>query len=433
MIRGTAALFCYHAPICLSAPRFSFEVIPMRSCCTLVALFVLISAVSGAEIVPVKGEPIKGEIVSVSDKALVYKKDGKTVTTPINEILRIDYRDVARPAASAAYTQIELTDGTILFASKWSLKKRDVELTLLAGPTVKLPLGIVANVLTQAHVEANRRDWKTRVFNTRGRDAIVLRNEGLISNVECTLGEGDETGKMISFAVVLDSETKTITRSLAGTHGLIFKHVLDAKAPSPSCKLLDTLQDVVMVSSVSAKDGGISVTTPAGAKIDFGNEQIARLDYTKGRYDFLSQLTPVKMEQKSNLDDPEAKAPDQWHVYKDTNLNKGPLTLGGVTYQYGLALKPFVELTYDLKGEYHTLSVVIGIDDNVSAAGGTTVIFERDGKGLASETITSEDKKRFKVLTLNIKDVQKLKITVKSDGDFDTSRHLDLADAKVSK
>jgi hypothetical protein len=308
-----------------------------------------------------------------------------------------------------------------------------VELTLLAGPTVKLPLSIVANVLTQAHIEANRRDWKTRVYNTRGRDAIVLRNEGVISNIECTLGEGDETGKSISFAVVLDSETKTLKRSLAGTHGLIFKHVLDAKAPSPGCKLLDTLQDVVMVSSISAKDGGLSVTTPAGAKIDFGNEQIARLDYTKGRYDFLSQLTPIKLEQGSNLDDPEAKGPDQWHVHKDTNLNKGPLTLGGVTYQYGLALKPFVELTYDLKGEYRELSVVIGIDDNVSAAGGTTVIFERDGKELATETISSEDKKRFKVLTLNIKDVQKLKITVKSDSDFDTSRHLDLADAKVSK
>jgi hypothetical protein len=405
----------------------------MRPCRSLLALFALAAAGFGADIVPVKGDPIKGEIVSVSDKELVYKKDGKTVTTPITEVLRIDYREVSKPPASATYAQVELTDGTVLLAGKWSLKKREVELTLLAGPTVKLPLGIVANVLNQAHVEANRRDWKTRTYNTRGRDAIVLRNEGVISNIDCTLGEGDETGKKISFAVTLDGETKTLTRSLEGTHGLIFKHVLDAKAPSPSCKLLDTVQDVVMVSAVAAREGGISVTTPAGAKIDFGNEQIARLDYTKGRYDFLSQLVPVKIEQRSNLDDPEVKEPDQWHVYKDTNLNKGPLTLGGVTYQYGLALKPFVELTYDLKGEYRELSVVVGIDDNVSAAGGTTVTFERDGKELARETISSEDKKRFKVLTLNIKDVQKLKITVKADGDFDTARHLDLADAKVSK
>ena len=60
-------------------------------------------------------------------------------------------------------------------------------------------------------------------------------------------------------------------------------------------------------------------------------------------------------------------------------------------------------------------------------------MFEGDGKELATETISSEDKERFKALTLNIKDVQKLKITVKSDDEFDTARHLDLADAKVSK
>jgi hypothetical protein len=194
---------------------------------------------------------------------------------------------------------------------------------------------------------------------------------------------------------------------------------------------LDTLQNVVMVSGITPRDGGMIVTTPSGAKIDFPSDRIAQLDYTRGKLDYLSELAPVKVDAKSNLDEP--GAPDQWHVYRDTNLNKGPLTLGGVKYAKGLAVKPYVELTYDLKGEYRELSVVIGIDDNVSAAGATIVIFERDGKELASETISSDDKVRHKTLTLNVKDAQKLKIIVKSDGEFDTSRHLDLADAKVSK
>jgi hypothetical protein len=197
------------------------------------------------------------------------------------------------------------------------------------------------------------------------------------------------------------------------------------------CKLLDTIQDVVMVSSVASKDGGLTVTTPAGAKIDFRNEQVARLDYTKGKLEYLSDLAPSKVVEKSNLD--EGDNPDQWHVYKDTNLDKKPLTVGGATYAKGLALKPYAELNYVLKGDYREFEAVVGIDDAVSAAGAVILVIEGDGKELTNLTINSEDKKRSRSVVLNIKDVQRLRIIVKADGEFDTSRHLDLADAKLRK
>jgi hypothetical protein len=399
-------------------------------CRSLVVLALLAGASRAADIVPVKGETIKGDIVRVSDTEVVFKQDGKDVTKSIKEILRIDYRDIGKTDA-ASYSSVELTDGTTLLVSKWLIKKRDVELTLLAGPVVKLPIDIVANVLREAHVESHRRDWKTRTFNTRNREAVVIKRDDVISNLPATLGDGTAEGTAITIAVTIDDKTETRNRDLATVHGLIFKHTLSAKASPVACKLLDTLGDVVMVSSLTSREGGLIATTPAGAKIDIRNEQIGQLDYSKGRLDYLSALEPSLVEAKSNLD--EGTRPDQWHVYKDSNLNKEPLTVGGVTYARGLALTPHVELTYDLKGEYRELSVVIGIDDKVSAAGSTTVIFERDGKELARETISSDDKVRHKSVTLNITDVQKLKIIVKSNDEFDTSKHLDLADAKVSK
>ncbi len=295
---------------------------------------------------------------------------------------------------------------------------------------VKVSLDIVANILREAHVETNRQDWKSRTFNMRNVSAMVVKREEVISNLVCTLGDGDETGQEITLAVTIDDMTVTRNRKLSTIHGLIFKHTLDARAPAVTCKLLDTLGDVVMISGVTPRDGGLIVTTPAGAKIDFRDEQLAQLDYTKGKLDYLSALDPVSVTAKSNLDEPGAgpvaclpgHQPEQGDAHSwRRHLLARP------------ALKPFVELTWDLKGNYRELSVVIGIDDNVSASGGTTVIFERDGKELASETISSDDKVRHKTLTLNVKDAQRLKITVKSDGDFDTSRHLDLADAKVSK
>jgi hypothetical protein len=290
---------------------------------------------------------------------------------------------------------------------------------------------VVANILNNAQVEANRADWKSRVFNLRGKEAIVIKNEGTVSSLLCTLGEGDETGTAINIAVTLEGETITRARKLETLQGVIFKNTLDPKARPMVCKLLDTLQDVVMVSSVVSKDGLLSVTTPAGATIELGKERIARLDYTPGKLEYLSDLTPARLVARSNLDD--GNDPDQWHVYKDTNLDRKPLTVGGTTYAKGLALKPYTELTFNLKGDYRAFEAVVGLDDGVSAAGAAVLVIEADGKELASMTVSTEDRKRGRPVTLSVKDVRTLKIIVKADGEFVTARHLDLADAKLRK
>jgi hypothetical protein len=411
----------------------------MRLWRSLLAALLVVSTGLAADIVPVTGEPIKGEVVSVTDKEVVFTQGGKKVTRPIKEILKLDYRDVGKLPAGKSFALVELTDGTQLFAEKLLLKKRDFDLTLLSGPTMTLPWEAVANVLFDAASEENRREWKSRVFNSRGKDVVVTKRKvkdrdreyEIASNLEATFGDGDETGTAIRFAVTLGGQTTEATRKFSTLRGLIFKHTLGAKAAPFTCKLLDTTQNVVMVSSVAPRDGGLVVTTPSGAKIDFGNEQIARLDYTQGRLEYLSDLTPTKMVTRSNLD--EDGDPDQWHVFKDSNLDKRPMTIAGITYPKGLALKPYAELVFDLKGEYREFEAVVGIDDGVSAAGASTLLVEIDGKELATVTISSDDKVRHRPLKLNVKDARALRVVVKADGEFDTARHLNLADAKVRK
>ena len=186
-----------------------------------------------------------------------------------------------------------------------------------------------------------------------------------------------------------------------------------------------------MVSSLTGKEGGVSVTTAAGVKLDVPFERIVRVDYTQGRLEYLSDLTPTKIVTRSNLDDEET--PDQWHVYKDSNLDKKPMVLAGVTYSKGLALKPYAELIFDLKGDYREFEAMAGIDDGISVAGSAILQIEGDGKELASIQLPSPDKSRVKALKISVKDVQRLRIIVRSDGEFDTARHLDLADAKIRK
>ncbi len=420
----------------------------MRHGRVLLAMWLVASGGFAAELFPVSGPTIQGEVISINDKEVVFKQGDKQLTKPLKELLKIDFRDPGKLPTGKTYSLVELTDGSQLYAERVLLKKRDFEFTLFSGQVLKLPSSVVANVLFDAASEENRKDWKSRVYNARGKDIVVSKRKvkdrdkdgereyEIASNLNATIGEGDETGTALTFAVTIGDTTASATRKLDTLRGLIFKHTLGPKAAPFQCKLLDTSQNLVMVASVTPREGGLLVTTPAGAEIKVAKENIARMDYTQGRLEYLSDLTPTKLETGSNHNDDERHA--SWHVYKDSNVDKGPLVLAGKTYPKGLALKPYVELVYELRGEYREFEAVVGIDDRVTAfetrgkEGPVTLIVETDGRELTRLTVSSDDKERFKELKLNIKDAQRLRIIVKSMGDLDLG-HLDLADAKIRK
>jgi hypothetical protein len=405
---------------------------PVR--CSLLAFLLVVSAASGADLTVLKGDVIKGEVVGLTDKDVVLTQDGKRVTRPLADVLKIDFREPGKIAAGTAYAQVELTDGTLLNCSKWLVKRKEVELTLLAGPVLKVPLTSVSNVLTKAQVEANRSDWKTRVVSKRGHDVLVLLSKGRPANLPCTFDEGDATGESIRFAVDLDGTVETQSRKLDTVHGLIFKHTLPPGAPPVSCRLLDGTQDVVMVSGVALKDGTFTVTTPVGARLEYKADAVARLDYSKGKLDYLSEMDWLSMKASSVHDD---EGNGQRHVYRDTNLGSpdpAPITLGGVTFNRGLTLRPEVELVYDLKGNYNEFSAVVGLDDRVpTAEGAVELTIEGDGRELKSFTFSDKDERKFQPVKLNLKNVLKLRLVVRSKGKTDGMKHVALGDAKVSQ
>src|SRR5262245_64821070 len=103
---------------------------PWRSLLAIALVLSLTLAGVAAEITTVTNEVLKGEIVKVDDKEVVFTQGDKKVTRPIKQVLKIDYRDVGKLPTDKPYSLVELTDGTQLYVSKVLLKKRDFELTL---------------------------------------------------------------------------------------------------------------------------------------------------------------------------------------------------------------------------------------------------------------------------------------------------------------
>jgi len=435
--------------------------------CLLFALLAA-TAAGAAEITTDKEEVVKNaEIVGITAKQITYKAGGKEVTRPITEILRVDYRDPVKVPFGTRYAQVDLTDGTTLLVKRWAIKKGNkLEMTLLSGPEVTLPLASVNGILGRGDVEKDRNDWRNRVINTRGKSALVIKNRVMrkegkdknakdvpavddngnpvftIFNVLATIGEPDDAGETLE--LVLEGEKKLKAKQ-SEIHGLIFKHTLDPKAAPVVCKLLDTAMNVVMVSKIEGKDGGgVSVTTPSGATLAFGPKEIAQLDYTKGRLDFLSVLSPEKTVITPNPFDDQGPT-GKWYVYRDSNLNGTPIRLGGTSYRQGLTILPDVEMTWELGGAYRQLEAVVGIDDETKAEGEVTVTITADNKELQKIPIVSRTTRgkngepvapvrRAEKVALNLKDVTTLKISVKAKDELSgLSIGVSLGDAKISK
>jgi hypothetical protein len=186
----------------------------------------------------------------------------------------------------------------------------------------------------------------------------------------------------------------------------------------------DVYQNVLVATSVELSDTGFVLTTAAGAKVELPRPVVARLDFSKDKLAFLSDLEPVRVVEKSALGRID-------HYRRDKNLDDGPLRLGPKVYGKGLALHAYTELVYDLDGRFKEFKAILGVDETVGGDGRPVVRIDGDGRELFTGTITRKDEPR--ALTLDVSGVKHLRIVVRSGGLLDLGDHVNLADAQVSK
>jgi hypothetical protein len=404
---------------------------------TLVALALAAAVAAAAEPQPVlrtlDGKSTPCEVVNLTATEVIVKADGKQKTVPVEQVLQLDFRAATRPKTDAKYTDVELADGSLLHCTQVTFRGKQVEAVLVSGQKLKFPLDAVGYVLHDAQDTAVAKQWKEVLGRKRSSDLLASLRDGQLITFNGTFGDADAEGKTIQFD--LDSKGEPRTLKLEKAHALAFYRQPDPKAPPVLCKLTDTAADLVMVGGFRAGETGYTVTTPAGATLEYPKTLLVRLDYSKGKLTYLSDLEPVKVVYSSTEDAPQP-------YRRDKNLDNRPLMLttssdkplpwGKGPCPKGLAVHAYTSLEYDLGGDYREFSAYVGVDHDVGGSdGGTRVVIEGDGKVLYEKTIfprDDPDHARF-----GVKDVKRLRIIVSSADLLDLGRHVDLADAKVSK
>jgi hypothetical protein len=377
-----------------------------------------------AELRTLAGKAHKGEFSGADDKTLTLRTDSGPVAVSLADVLQLDLVPPGElpPLAKDPFLDVELTDGSLLHCRSFALKGKHAELQLLAGPKVEVPLAAIAYILNDAQDAKVCQTWQGFLAKKGTRDLVAIKSSnGLLNPLEGTLGEGDDKGEAIAFEL---TSGRKVQLKLARVHGLSFLRKSNPDAPAVLCKVMDLHRDVLTASKMSLGADGLTVTTVAGATVVLPVPALARLDFSKGKLTFLSDLEPFPVKETSTEDRID-------HYRRDKNLDNGPLTMAGKEYAKGLALHAYTELVYDIGGDYKEFKAVLGVDDLVGIEGQVRVTIEGDGKELFAALIKRKDAPR--PVTVDIKGVRKLRVEARSAELLDLGNHVDLADAKVSK
>lgn len=372
-----------------------------------------------AELHTLAGKNVSGTVTGLTDSEITMRTDaGQTVATPLSQVLALDLRPV-KGVGPGKYSDVRLLDDTVLHCGKVVFKGQQVELTLLSGLVITLPVNQILSVVHEAQNETLMKKWTEVLSQKSRRDRIVILREGDLNALEGTLGEVDAQNQTIQFK---REGADAITVRFERLHGLAFFR-LESPVTNPLCRVYDLGGNMLTAVKLGFDGKDFLVTTSFGAKVPMPAESLARLDFNLGKITFLSDLEPAKVLERPGLGLPTP-------FRRDANLNGEPIVLDK-NYPKGLSLHAYTELEYNLGGKYKEFKAILGVDGRVSETESKAVVtIYCDGEKRFSEVVNP---KAVRLIALNIKDVQVLRIVVGARDFTNLHDHATLAEARVSQ
>jgi hypothetical protein len=421
----------------------------------LLAVALVASPAAAAELATLDGKKLAGEIVNIAGNELTFKSPAGEEKFLVTTLHSVTVGQVPKALETGKpYTTVELTDGTLFRCSEIAVKGEAIELKLL--PPAGTPASASPRTLTfpmrPALYAVNReagdlkleQDFRELLRQRSAYDRWVTKQKVMVEGKEVyrldaaegTFGAGSgEAGAEVvrfTFAARGKDISKEAELRMTRVNGMIFNQKKEAVPPA-LCKVIDADGNELVAQAVARTGTGYAVTTVAGVKVDLAADQVFKFDFAAGAIKFLSDLEPVALEESGT--DPE-------HYQKDKTLDKQPIRLvldpktgSKEAYPKGLSLKAKTMITFELKGQYKVFRAVAGVADdpeNFAPSQVKITIDDAVGGVLWKGTVKKGDKPAD--LNLNVTNVDRLRITVESDGSVtDLGNQVSLGNARVLK
>lgn len=369
------------------------------------------------------GETLRGQLLSINEREVVIEVGKERRQLALNELLQITWGGSSGKSlvpADAPQTQLRLTDGTTLLAQKFVLRQKQVECQLFNGQTISMPLERLHWVLVTASEAKAREELQQALAKKLPQDAVlVLSRDGqAINTFTGVILGGDEQGTRLNFRL----EEDIVPIDASRLRGLVLAR-RQQDSPRDAIRVSDRFGNAWLAVETTWEANRLRLRTGDGLRAELTLDQIASVDFSQGRLVYLSDLEPLRVEEKPLL-------ADVWHFRRDRNLTGGPISLGQKVYAKGLTVHSRTVLEYSAEG-YREFRCMLGIEDSVSVPAQAVVRIEGDGRELFQATIRTGDKPREVRLPLD--NVTRLRLLVDYGDDLDLGDHVAFADARLLK
>jgi hypothetical protein len=260
----------------------------------------------------------------------------------------------------------------------------------------------------------------------RRRDLVLLRNgdvvEGLLTGLERDGPVRVERNK---------KEVRVDFRKVAAL-ALGIDQVRPPRKAEAGARLV--LANGARLTLAAPRPNGSRLTgTVAGAEASVPLERVQRLDLSRGRVVYLSDLKPRKYEPTAFL------GTVRWPLVRDGSVvdgtdTGGDLRLGGGTYEKGLGMHSPCRVTFDLGGGYRRFEALVGLDDVTGRSGQVRLGVLVDGQarelGWDGELTWEAGPRSVRV---NVERARELTLAVEWGRYADVQGHVNWVDARLVK
>lgn len=392
----------------------------------------------------VAGESHHGALVAISAEELALATVDGERRWPLVDVLDIASSKAPRGAATPGVI-VSLRDGSRVHAAAYTTLGDTATIELADGAKLTVPTQGVhwvrwpqSSAPPAAAPEANAaapaadpgaQAWQQFVEQPIEADLLVVRKKDDIDSVDGQIG--DVGAESVAFAI--DDEKLDVKR--AKIVGIVYYRAEEAAAPAPLAKVQTADGSAWAAKSLALSDGGCTLETAAGAKVDVPAATLARIDFSQGKVLYLSDLEwdAAQSERTPYFGPPMPldASIDPYVPQRDRALEGGELALGRRTYRKGLALHSRTRLVFRLPEGYRRLTALAGIDDRLSDQGSVKLDILGDDKTLLSAIVSGGDAPL--PLDLDVSGVRRLTIVVDFGNDQDVGDHLDLCELRIIK
>ncbi|MCA9035017.1 MAG: NPCBM/NEW2 domain-containing protein [Planctomycetaceae bacterium] len=393
------------------------------------------------QVTQLDGQSYPGSLTRITEQFVVVESDGDTREVPVDSVMMLEFPEFSRPqnpdesSSQPETMEVSLHDGSVLHSSGVIRTPQSVELAGTTLGSCQIPVSAVRAVQFQSRDATTAAQWSAFLKRDGPKDLLIIpKRDGtgldFLAGIVASISEDN-----VSF--LLDGDTIPVPRERV--FGIVFAKAKDTGL-NGSAVLYAGNKQRVGVSEVRYSEKAFHVMTSWGQRLSFDADQVARIDFSTGRIQYLSDLDPLQVQFDGIDPDGElfagliddATAEKLYGLRRDSTLDpRRKIRLRGRRFDKGLCLHSRTTVSYALDQKYQSFEATVGVDDEVAFNQISQVLLKisADGKVLFEKQMITSDEPVS--VSLPVSNMTTLVILV-DYGDSDSSCDwVDLADAKL--